>query len=261
MMNVLRTMSSVLAAEGFRSNGAGVYRRRKTVARLGDGWLGIETAAPVGTDPTDADSLVPGPFKPLSSASGQPGRWVCELPLVAFEGFEEDALEEALRAALLWPLALIESRHWEWRQPRREDLDEWFPPAARSVRAGTVAKVIELTLDADRLALSCGLVRCVTALPPAHAEWLSRAALGWQQQWRMVRLARHADAGLAAEIDLTGLPASCAEVLIRAAGDALRGALPALLPAVDVLSDRNAGLLSLTAVNAGVNEAQNTERR
>ncbi len=248
MMSLLSNLMPILKDLGFRRRGkAWDYRRRHTSCRIDAGWLVLEHPAQNFANPLDGEAQLPGPWKLMQSAMGW--TWSCELPLVQFASLHPDG--GVLRDILTWPLGMLEDEKWTWTPPDSETIDKLVPSAARGVRCGRVTRMIETRLDADNLSFSL-LLLPDGPRTPSVAALTQTLLVSWQRQWRMVRARRDGDM-LVAEVDLTGAPAPALDVLVPFAIEALKGSLPALLPATELVRNDEPAIMTLAANEEWIN--------
>jgi hypothetical protein len=126
-----------------------------------------------------------------------------------------------------------------WEPPERAEVEDWTPPARRTVRAGAEVAQVDLVVEPARFALVIPtLARIPAAISPARLAWLEEICCDAQERWRMVRFGiDEAAASVRAEVDLTGAPTdrarSLAELALAALTCSAEWALPALSLATD----------------------------
>lgn len=164
--------------------------------------------------------------------SSNAGRWRADLPAAylgaaGVEGWP--AIHAWLQSTLLSPGTDAAA----WASPAASDLDAWWPPAERTLRAGASVRAMEILSGPAVLALRVPL----TVLPAeGPMRTVAVACLqDWQAQSRMVSCALSREAATCLEVILTGAPPPL-EPLVQAAANALRTAAAAILPALESLS-------------------------
>lgn len=148
------------------------------------------------------------------------------------------------------PLALRELIEWAdltakgsppagWTTPSLDEIEQWMTLAQLHARAGAHVAEGGLVCEAGRLAFVMpSLARISTGLSPARIAWLNELCHCAQENWRMVRFGFDAASScVAAEVDLTGAPASCLPSLMEIAQSALLNAATWALPALALAAD------------------------
>jgi hypothetical protein len=229
---------------GFSSNGRGKRARNGSVLRSEGNWLALAVREPYSRNPPLDLMGCPGLWRGLRE---QPElattRWtrVFELPpVVTPEALVGACAEHPCAALVRWAEATRDgSVPSSWAPPTREDVEDWTPPARRSVRAGGHVAQIEVLVEPARFALVIpALARIPAELVPARAAWLAEICRDTQERWRMVRFGiDEAASSVRAEVDLTGAPSDRAQPLAELALAALTCAAEWALPALSLVTD------------------------
>jgi hypothetical protein len=242
--------SAVAEELAFTSAARGKWVRNGSLLRSEGSWLALVLLAPSAEDPSGQLLGAPGLWRglrerPVRAAS----RWnlVFDLPpLVSPEVADKSYAEHPCAALVRWAEATMDgSPPSGWEPPLREEVEDWIPPARRSVRSGAEVAPIDLVVGPGRFALVISaLVRIPAELAPARAAWLQEICRDAQERWRMVRFGiDEAAASVRAEVDLTGAPTDrarpLAELGLAALTCSAEWALPALsLAAKPALASR-----------------------
>ena len=198
----------------------------------------------------------PQPQELLHEQLGQPGLWKTRVDGIAYEVqpiFEVPPTilavadprsqgEEGawlMRDTLAWGLATAGGKPaTDWELPARHLVDACLPQEHLTVQVGHVLRQISVVYEPDHLALSCTLLpRLPGDLPPGRSRWLEELLLEGHNRWKLVRIGVAPDDVVLAEVDLTGVPASVLDPLLRTGLEALRYAVGGLVQAADFLAD------------------------
>lgn len=218
---MIRIHDQILAL-GFEPTAAAEsYRRNGTTLRLHHGWWTLSR------DGVREPQLGrPGLWRYVEDA------WAFELPLL------ESAAPPA--AIVAWADATGEGAVPDgWEPPAQGEIATWLD-GGLTAGAGALVRQGALILEPIRLALRYReLVRVDECLPQSRRRWLESLLSDAQAKWRMVRLDLE-EAGVHAEVDLTGVPQEYAEPLVRAAHAALAWVVAWLLPPLVLIADPGA---------------------
>jgi hypothetical protein len=126
-----------------------------------------------------------------------------------------------------------------WAPPQRAEVEDWTPPARRTLRAGADVAQIDLVVEPARFALVISaLVRIPAEISPARAAWLEEICCDAQERWRMVRFGiDEAAASVRAEVDLTGAPTDRARPLVELGLAALTCSAAWALPSFSMVTN------------------------
>ena len=235
--------SERLAELGLRPDRPNTWTGRDLHLSTEDGWLrfGTQRSLPAAFESLDA----PGLWK-ASSAGGR----IFEAPLEAILQRIDDAgshdqpdhPEPAVIAMLAaWAVQTLDGDGRQgWAPPAVERLTELVPPAARSVRSGSLLESAKLVSDERTLRLQVCLGRIDTPLSDQRRRWVDRLVAD-ARRLRLVRVALRgvgeAATAIEAAIDLTGAPAAISEAMLPVAVDALRHCFDFLAPTATIVGD------------------------
>lgn len=190
----------------------------------------------------------PGPWRTLRGPRGRE-RLVLEVPEAALarmepDGGPVDGPQDAEAVLRQWVRATAPgspgaAREPAWSAPGEDELHAWLPAPSRRVRVGPHARAMVVASEAGRLSVAVpDLARLAPELAPARHAWLAAACLRAQERWRLVRFGVVSDeARVAAEVDLTGVPAALAPRLVPIAAAALATATAWALPGLAAAAD------------------------
>jgi hypothetical protein len=192
----------------------------------------------------------------LNDQLGQPGLWkirsddiasetqaIFEVPptLLAVADPRSQGEEGAwlLRDTLAWGLATAAGQvPADWEPPAGHLIDAFLPQAQLTLQVGPTLRQITVVCEPDRLALTCTLLpQLPNDLSPARNHWLDALLRDGNNRWRMVRIGVATNNSVLAEVDLTGIPASAVDPLLKTALEALHYAVKGTVQAADFLAD------------------------
>lgn len=218
--------------EGYRFNGT-------LFTREGD-WATLRTVAPLSaSDPLRCQLGKPGLWKMVGGVGGKAVQRVFDVPPLPMETEDEAEAMSNFRACLSWALRTETGEPpRDWHPPSRAEVEAWIPQGSLTIRSGTHVRQVALEYGPDRLALTCPLLTAVPdQLSAARRGWLNELFCDGQDRWRMVRIGWVGEAGVTAEVDLSGAPAGLMECVFRAGLDALRWVVQWLAQSAAFLAD------------------------
>jgi len=132
-----------------------------------------------------------------------------------------------MRDMLVWGLATAQGNPVaDWELPARHLIDACLPQEQLTLQVGHSLRQIAVVCESDRLALSCTLLpRLPGDLPPGRSLWLDEMLRNGNSRWKLVRIGVSPDDVVLAEVDLTGIPVSVLDPLLRTGLEALRYAV------------------------------------
>lgn len=206
----------------YRQNGLSVETQRR--------WLTATAKTPNSRDPLNELLGKPGLWKVIDDGQGPRRQFHLPLAALAIESdLDVDGQEapDPLEACLAWVSATSQDDlPVGWECPPRDEVESWLPAGGLTFRSGELVRQGSLVCEADRLALRMPLVTEVPReLPEARGAWLHELLRDGRNRWRMVRIGVEGPPGqqaVVAEVDLSGVPASAAEVCVKTGLDALR---------------------------------------
>jgi hypothetical protein len=230
---------------GFKPAARGTRARGDATLLTAEGWRVLVHRKPFVGDPLADLAGAPGLWRAVPGSppgARRRGGWsyVFEIPPgVAVSEGEGESTREAPPVELLeWARSTSGGTPPDpARAPERDEVESWIAPTRRHVRAGPHLAALELHAGGERLALSApALVRLPAGLSPARQAWVRELCQDAQGRWRLARF--HVDdERVGAEVDLSGAPPECAQVLLEVALAALTTAAAWVLPALVLAAD------------------------